>query len=479
MGQEIGSNRFTNYDFERFTRCLDQETGLLGERFESGEFADLPLSAGMELEAWLVDDDYQALAINRHFIAEAADPLIVPELSCFNFELNSEPCVFRGQVLGDIHQELVRRWQHCVEVASRLDAQPLMIGILPTLDESRLCLENMSDQQRYRALNEQIFRQRHGWPLRLHIEGETDQLDTRHDDVMLESATTSFQVHMRVPLSESVDFYNASLLASVYVVAACANSPWLFGRDLWDETRIPLFEQAVRSPVRIGCEAFGGRVSFGHGFARDSLFECFEENRQCFDPLLPIELDKYPASLSHLRLHNGTIWRWNRPLIGFEDDGQAHLRIEHRSIPAGPSLTDSVANMALYYGLALHFCQQLQEGQLELPDFASLRDDFYRAARSGLESEVNDWQGGRHGITQGLQSGLLSAAASALAHRSLDDAQIGFYLGVIESRLAKGQTGAAWQREFVSRHGADWPALTRVYAGWQADDVPVHEWEIG
>jgi hypothetical protein len=56
-------------------------------------------------------------------------------------------------------------------------------------------------------------------------------------------------------------------------------------------------------------------------YARESILECFEANRTRYPVLLPAVMDEPPESLAHLRLHNGTIWRWNRPLIGFDEQG--------------------------------------------------------------------------------------------------------------------------------------------------------------
>jgi hypothetical protein len=196
-----------------------------------------------------------------------------------------------------------------------------MIGILPTLVPSDLTVKNMSDLNRYRALNNRILETRTK-PIHLDITGE-DHLDLGHDDIMLESATTSLQLHTKVPASVAHHFYNASIISSAAMVAICGNAPFLFGKNLWHESRVPLFEQAVdiggfdgaaHGPVK--------RVSFGKGYARHSVFECFEENLHHFPILLPEQLDDSDETFSHLKLHNGTIWRWNRPLIGFDEDGK-------------------------------------------------------------------------------------------------------------------------------------------------------------
>ena len=276
----------------------------------------------------------------------------------FNVELNVDPQALNDKALSRLHQGLQQTWDDCQRVAAGLHARLVMTGILPSVSQQDLTLANMSELKRYRALNEQVLRLREGKPLMLDIHGR-EHLNLSHQDVMLESAATSLQLHLKVAVEDAVRYYNAAQIVSAPLVAASGNSPFLFGRQLWDETRIPLFEQSVevggfagasRGPVR--------RVSFGTGYAKESLFECFVENEQHFPVLLPIQFDEPGREMRHLRLHNGTIWRWNRPLVGYDDDGTPHLRIEHRVLPAGPTVIDSIASAAFFYGLVHALAQR-------------------------------------------------------------------------------------------------------------------------
>jgi len=226
------------------------------------------------------------------------------------------------------------------------------IGILPTVRNHELSLPNMSPLRRYRALNEQVLRLRNGRPLRLDIQGR-ESIEAVHNNLMFEAAATSLQIHLQVAPAHAVRYYNAAKVLSGPMVAACANSPYLCGRDLWDETRIPLFEQAVALTGN-GTGGTWERVTFGKHYVKDSLMECFKCNLEHYDVLLPRIVDEPPERLTHLRLHNGTIWRWNRPLIGWNDQGAPHLRIEHRVVSAPTSVVDAIANVALFFGLA-HF----------------------------------------------------------------------------------------------------------------------------
>jgi gamma-glutamyl:cysteine ligase YbdK (ATP-grasp superfamily) len=476
MGDEISHTRFSRAEMEEYRRRLARETALLADWFSEGRFSSLAPVAGCELEAWLVDGHGCPAPLNEAFLARLDDPLVVPELSRFNVELNTPPQPLRGDCLARMEAALTATWQSCVRTAADLDARLVMIGILPTLRESQLSLANMSPLKRYRALNEQVLRLREGAPLELNIHGR-EHLKTRHGNVMLESATTSFQIHLKVGLAEAVRSYNAAILLSAPMVAVSANSPFLFGQDLWDETRIPLFEQSVAVGGFAGV-AHGPlrRVSFGTGYARHSLLECFVENEQHFPVLLPILFDEADGSLPHLRLHNGTIWRWNRPLLGFDDDGTPHLRIEHRVIPGGPTMVDEVANMAFYYGLVTALVRQEPAAEEQLP-FATARDNFYAAARDGLDSQVRWLDGRRHGMDWLLRERLLPLAAEGLTLLGIDAGQAARYLDIIDRRVAHGCTGAGWQRAFVARHGRDMALLTQAYWERQESGRPVHEWD--
>ncbi len=477
MGTEVASSRFNKQDFKAFEKRLQEETRLLGTWFERGVFAEEHPRGGFELEAWLLDEDYHPAPCNERFLEHSQDILVVPELAKFNVEMNGSPLPLRGRALEIMARELDRTWSRCREIAATLGCRMLMIGTLPTVQDQDLTLANMSERERFRALNEQVLRLRRGRPIGLDIQGR-QHLRTAHYDVMLEAAATSFQIHLQIDARLSKRCFNASLIVSAATVAAGANSPYLFGKDLWDETRIPLFEQSIAvggydSP-ECGAER---RVSFGTGYVQNSLFECYEKNLACFPVLLPAVMDEPPERLAHLRLHNGTIWRWNRPLIGFDAAGRPHLRIEHRVIPAGPTVCDCFANAALYFGLVCELAAAEQPPESAL-DFAAARRNFYAAARNGLRAKVT-WLGGWRGNIQDLLlETLLPLAHRGLERLGLDAAVREHYLGIVEQRVRSGRTGAAWQRAYVEKHRCDMAALTAAYLERQERGNPVHEWTL-
>ncbi len=477
MGQEIRETHFTPEDFEAYAASLRGETELLGEWFEQGIFSARDRMGGFELEAWLIDGAARPAAINEQFLARLDNPMVVPELARFNVELNDYPQHLWGSALSRFEASLGATWERCRRVAAELDARLLMIGILPTVREADLTQANMSDMKRYRALNEQVLRLRGGQPLELDIHGH-EHLKTAHKSVMLESTTTSFQLHLKVHPRDAVRAYNAALVLSAPMVALAANSPYLFGHDLWDETRIPLFEQSVavggiagasHGPMR--------RVTFGSGYVRKSIYECFLENEQHYPVLLPMTFHEGLEQMSHLRLHNGTIWRWNRPLIGFDYDGIPHLRIEHRVVPGGPTVVDAIANAAFFFGLSKALIDAGTPPEQQLP-FDRARDNFYTAARHSLEASITWLDGAKVPIRSLILEQLLPLARSGLETLEIDALDIDKYLGIIEGRVRGARTGAAWQRAYVARHGASMEALTEAYYQCQEGGQPVHEWSL-
>lgn len=474
MGQEIQQDTFTQEDELAFRRRLREETKTLKRWFDERRFDyDPRFTVGLELEGWLIDDDHLPSPRSVEFLVAVDDDDIVEELSKFNFEINAPPRRLCGRTLSETEADLTAVWTKCERAAAPLSLRPLAIGILPTVRDEMLQPSWMSDANRYHALNAELMRRRKGKPLHIDIEGY-DHLEFRCDHLMLEAACTSLQAHLKVNQEDAVRLYNASVIAAAPLVAAASNSPFLYGKSLWCETRIPAFEQATALD---GFRDKSGRnvlrVTLGTGFLRHSFLELFLENLD-YPPLLPAVSDS-SARLPHLRLQNGTIWRWVRPIIGFDGDDAPHLRLEHRVIPAGPTLLDTTANLALCHGLALALGRAATPPETETT-FEAAQANFYACARDGLNAEIN-WAGRWRNVQAVLLEELLPAARDALAAEGLSEEDLAAYFdGVLLPRLTSGRTGSAWQRSFVDCNGLNFQALTERYAELQATGQPVHAW---
>jgi len=476
MGQEIAKAHFKAADFEQFHQQLSCETNLLKQMIMRGACSTQSPVAGLELESWLIDRNMQASATNDDFLASLADPLANAELAKFNIEFNTHPLSLTGDGLEKLHTQLDATWQRAAKHAETMDTALMMIGSLPTLRATSLNTHNMSDLNRYRALNEQILAAR-AKPINLDIIG-VEHLQFDHHDVMLESATTSLQLHTQIPLEIAHHYYNASIIASAAMVAICANSPYLFGKQLWQESRIPLFEQAIETG------GYGGaadgplkRVSFGSCYANKSIFECFQENLEHFPVLLPVNLQHDDTLFAHLKLHNGTIWRWNRPLLGEDPDGTPHIRIEHRSPAAGPTIIDTIANAAFYFGLSKYLCDDIIANGLPMP-FTQAKDNFYQAARHGLKGHIIWSDGQHHRIHTLITNTLIPYAISGLQSLGINSVDIEKYMAVIKHRSETQQTGSQWQQQFIQTHTTDFATMTRQYLAHQQQGKPVSQWTL-
>lgn len=478
MGEEIDQTEFSSEETQEFHQRLLKETLRLKQMMSAGEFEEISVPRfGLELEAWLVDQDFIPSPLNKEFLERLEHPHVVPELAKFNFELNSDPRDLRANHLSQTQRALVDTWLTCQKVAEEMNHKVLAIGVLPTLRDQMLDLKYLSDMKRYRALNQQILNLRKSQPLKLHIQG-VDELEVEHHDVMLESAATSLQVHLQVNLDRAKDYFNASIVASAASVAVSANSPFLFGKQLWEETRIPIFEQAIYIPsFRNPSGEPIGRVGFGTDYLKESPIELFIENLNAYDPLLPVLEDSSEEKLSHLRLHNGTIWRWNRPIIGFNSVGKPHFRIEHRVCSSGPSMLDVMVNIAFFLGLTQ--CLSSITDLVDRIPFEIAKQNFYQACRFGLDAQIVWIDGKKHSLQKLILDLLIPKASIALIELGVDSGEVEFYLKhCLHDRLMTGRNGACWQKSFVATHGKDFQALTDSYYEHQCGGRPIHEWNV-
>ncbi|MDJ0641472.1 MAG: glutamate-cysteine ligase family protein [Erythrobacter sp.] len=473
MGQEISAASFAESDFAEFGERLTRETQLLRRLHGDGKLSDIGPTIGLELEAWLIDHNFFPAPHNQRFLERLADESVVSELSRFNVEINTPVETLAGEGLGRMHAHLSETMRKCAANAHDDVDTVIAIGTLPTLREEDLSLDMMTPSNRYSALNREAMRMRGGEPIVVDIDGcraGSPGFAASYQDVMLEAATTSLQLHLQLPPDAMLRAYNASLILCAPLVAISANAPFLFGRALWHETRIPVFEQALAQPRS------RQRVTFGSEYARGDLVEVFEENLDEYPVMLPFCSDRKDAAFPCLKLHNGTLWRWVRPLVGFDTDGAPHIRIEQRVMPAGPSVLDMMANAALYFGAVHELSTYVDAAMAELP-FERARGNFYAAARHGLDAEI-DWFGkrGRRPVRSVLEE-LLPMAERGLRAQGMAEDLIDKYIATVSSRLASGRNGATWQLSHFERHG-DVHRLTADYLANQKSGLPVHEWPI-
>ena len=374
----------------RFTKALLADLRALERMIEEGLLETGIRRIGAEQEMFLVDEAGRPACKAEEWLARLDDAAFTTELARFNLETNLRPQVFGGDCLSRMEGELRGFLTRARDVAESDGGGIVLSGILPTLKKTDLSLDSMVPNPRYRQLNDAMTRLR-GGEFHFLIKG-IDELEATHDNVMLESCNTSFQIHFQVGPEEFAPLYNVAQAITAPVLASAVNSPILLGRRLWHETRIALFQQSV--DVRSKTHQIRGlrpRVSFGDEWCRDSVVEIFKEDIARFRVLLAIDADEDPEAvlergelpeLNALRLHNGTIWRWVRPLVGFDGEDLPHLRIEQRVVPAGPTIVDSVANAAFYYGLAATLAEA-EEAPEERLSFGEAGEDFPAAARDG------------------------------------------------------------------------------------------------
>src|SRR6185437_13505313 len=391
MGQDVETHEFSREDRTRYRdkvrQCLDVFARMLAE----SSFDESEQLTGLELELNLVDGNADPAMRNAHVLEVIADPAFVTELGQFNIEINVPPRELKGDGLAGF-EEQVRESLNAAEVhASGEGAHQAMIGILPTLRQELLTPDVLSANPRYALLNEQIFAAR-GEDMLIQIDG-VERLDTRCDSIAPEAACTSVQFHVQVPPPQFAAYWNAAQAIAAVQVALGANAPFLFGKELWRETRVPLFEQATDTRAEeLKAQGVRPRVWFGERWIT-SIFDLFEENVRYFPALLPICDDHDPTAqlergetptLAELSLHNGTIYRWNRPIYAVVGD-RPHLRVENRVLPAGPTVVDAVANAAFYYGL-VHALAEQERPIWSKMSFSAAEENLHSGARHGLDA---------------------------------------------------------------------------------------------
>ncbi|NYD41575.1 glutamate-cysteine ligase family protein [Nocardioides panaciterrulae] len=488
MGEDVEQQEFSRSDRtqhrEKVRRCLDVFARMLREsRFDT----DDPMT-GLEVELNLVDELGDPALKNDEALEAIADPDFVTELGQFNLEINVPPAKLREGGLTAFEERLRSSLNHAEEKSSQVGAHLVMIGILPTLAEGHMSVASLSRNPRYRLLSEQILDAR-GEDITLSIAGDEERLRTTADSIVPEAACTSTQFHVQTSPDQFAAYWNASQAIAAVQLALAANSPYLLGRQLWRETRIPLFEQATDTrSEELKAQGVRPRVWFGERWIT-SVFDLFEENVRYFPALLPVLEEEDPLEvlesggtpqLAELRLHNGTVYRWNRPVYDVVDD-LPHLRVENRLLASGPTVADTMANAAFYFGLVRRLAESPRPLWSQM-SFSAAEENLHVAAREGIEAQVY-WPGvGQVRATELVLRRLLPLAKEGLDDWGVSAEESDRLLGIIEQRCLTGTNGAEWFVRRMARR-ADMERFDALratlldYRERMHSNEPVHAWD--
>ena len=489
MGDHQVEREMDELKLQLFMKALLEDLHALDYMLDNDLIEEGVRRIGAEQEMFLVDKGLRPAPVSVEVLQHANDPRLTTEIAKFNLEANLTPTELRGRCFSQMESELQDVLARARTSANAFGADILLAGILPTLRKSDLTIENLTPAPRYLQLNDSVINLR-GGPFNIHIKG-LDELNLTHDNIMMESCNTSFQIHFQVSPGEFAGMYNLAQLITAPVLAAAVNSPVLFGHRLWQETRLALFQHSIdaRSATQ-QARSHPTRVSFGDRWIEKSVLELFQEQIARFRMIMINETGENPLAmlargetpqLNALRMHNGTIWPWNRACYGVTN-GIAHLRIENRVLPAGPTVLDEVANAAFFVGLMLALPEEYGD-VARLMSFDDVKANFFAAARYGLNAQFNWVNGKTHTAAALIIDHLLPLARIGLQNSEIDAGDVDRYLEVIESRVSSGQTGSQWMLKSLSVMD-EMPAevQNRLLAGEmlmrQKEGRPVHSWPI-
>ena len=452
MGEDVAATQFSREDRQRYRDKVKRNLDVFARMLRESRFDAEKRSIGLEIELNLTDDAGDPAMANAEVLERIADDAFVTELGQFNVEINIPPRLLDGQVFEEL-EEQVRGSLNAAETKAReVGAHMMIVGILPTLGDQHLHARALSANPRYALLNEQIFAAR-GEDLHLAI-GGVERLNAYADSIAPEAACTSVQLHQLVHPEDFAAHWNAAQAVAGIQLAVGANSPFFFGKELWRETRIALFEQATDTrPEELKAQGVRPRVWFGERWIT-SIFDLFEENVRYFPALLPLCEDEDPEAvlergdtpqLAELKLHNGTVYRWNRPVYEVVR-GRPHVRVENRVLPSGPTVVDILANAAFYYGLVRALAENERPIWSQM-SFSAAEDNLHAGARDGIDARVY-WPGvGDVPVNELVLRRLLPLAHEGLERYGVDPHARDRLLGIIERRCVEEANGATWQSQ--------------------------------
>lgn len=488
MGEQNVQQILSKEELRKFTQHLFKDVRAIEFMLEKGMFEKGITRIGAEQELCLIDQAYRPASIAPELLSEITNPAFTNELAKFNLEINLDPQEFKGDCLGKMEKQLKDCLSELSGYLEKYQADYIMVGILPTIRTSDLNLNNLTPNPRYFALNEAMLRMR-GGPYEFRIQG-SDELVSSHDSLMFESCNTSFQVHYQVDAKDFVKKYNWAQAITAPVLSVATNSPLLFGHRLWRETRIALFQQSAdtRNFTQHQREV-QPRVFFGDAWLEKSVMEILREEVARYRVLIstPIEEDSMEAlaagripKLKALRLHNGTIYTWNRACYGITE-GKPHLRIENRVLPAGPTVLDEMANTAFWLGL-MHGLPPEYDRLNKRVDFDHVKANFVRAAKMGMGAMFRWVDNKVYSAKDLITKELIPIAREGLQKAKIRPKDINRYLEVIEERAETGRGGSQWALDSFNslrKKGTREEALVATTAGIvkrQKGPKPVHKW---
>lgn len=490
MGEQAVSRNVQAAQIRAFEQHLLKDIRALELMLEKDMFEKDVQRIGAEQELFIINNECRPAPLAVELLKRIDDPHFTTEIARFNLEFNLDPIILSKNCIRELNYNLNSMLAKAREAASAFDAEIILVGILPTLQKADLGLDNMSPKPRYFALNDAMTNLR-GRDYELFIRG-TDEMYIKHNSVMLEACNTSFQFHLQVTPESFAKFYNIAQAIAAPVLAAAANSPMLFGKRLWHETRIAVFRQAIDTRrLSPHFRKTVPRVSFGNNWIKSSVLEIFQEDIMRFRVLLGAEIDEAPFELLNrgempklkaLQIHNSTIYRWNRPCYGITN-GKPHLRIENRIFPSGPTVDDEIANATFWLGLLKGIAAEVDD-ITKYMEFDATKTNFLFAARRGLHAQFSWLKKKTLPAQKLLLQHLLPLAKAGLQEFSINPDDIQYYLGIIENRVKSGQTGAIWQvrsfenSTFQGTTDERLCCLTAAILDNQKQNTPAHTWKL-
>jgi CBS domain-containing protein/gamma-glutamyl:cysteine ligase YbdK (ATP-grasp superfamily) len=478
-------------EMRNFVRQLLNDVEALEYMLENDWFEDDVKCIGAEQEMCLINKHYKPAYKAMDILEDFSPEWLTTELAKFNLELNLSPQVFEGSALSRMEAELRDYLNQVDKAASKHDTRILLTGILPSLRKFDLSMDQLTPKPRYHALMEALKTLR-GSDYELRLDG-IDELNLLHDSPLLEACNTSFQVHLQVAPQDFVKMYNIAQAITGPTLAMCTNSPVLFGKRLWHETRIALFAQSIDNrKSKDHLRHKSARVNFGNKWLDKSILEIYKEDILRYRILLGAEIEKnsleaiaagITPKLQALQVHNGTVYRWNRPCYGISPNGKPHLRIENRVLAAGPTVLDEMASTAFWLGTMEGMADQFDDIRKYM-SFDDARDNFMKGARSGMDCKftwMNDQKISARDLTQEI---LLPIARIGLEKQNIDAADIDQYLGIIEERAKRHMNGSRWILQAYTKFQKEThideslTSLTAAIYNNQKQSKPAHEWPL-